>query len=213
MTIDLLRKKRTNSEIGLVAWTRPAIRIEVKMFIQAKSWRVLPLPPVLAVLAWAMPTLGGASTLAPTQLKGLDAVNISVQVSIEGRSDAASVENALKARVEEALAKSKVGVVARGEEWLEIKITGRPIESAKPSMFALAVSVRLREHVSLRRDHSLDVPGGGALTWWREGLWLSSQEQLQKTLEEAVLDYVDVFTDQLKSVNRGNGAALEDKKK
>ncbi len=169
--------------------------------------------PLSIALLLGCTVAGTASTLAPTQLKGLGAVNVSVQVSIEGCSETGGVESALKTRVEEALTKSRLAVVARGEEWLDVRITGRPVESGKASTLALAVSVRLREHVSLRRDPSLDVPGGGALTWWREGLWLSSREQLQKTLEEAVLDYVELFTDQVKSVNNESGAPRASKEK
>jgi hypothetical protein len=162
--------------------------------------------PVAFSLAWILLFASGmrqaslGSTLAPTQLKGLTGVNVSVQVSREVPQEK-ELEGVLKKRVEDALVNSGLSTVAREEEWLEIRVSGKPIGGGTEATIAMFVSVRLREHVNLRRNHSLDVPGGGALTWWREGLWLSAPEEVRKTLEEAVLEYVELFADQVSSIN------------
>lgn len=149
----------------------------------------------------ATPTPSLASSLAPTHLKGLTAVNVSVHVSREIPGSRA-LESLLKRRVEDALVRAGLSVVARGEEWFDVNVSGRPIQVGKRrAMFALSIAVHLREHVRLRRDTALDVPGGGALTWWDQCLTLASADELQNTIAKAVLRFVELFTDDVRSVN------------
>lgn len=159
----------------------------------------------LAILALALPffaTGGQAISLAPTQLKGLGGVNVYVDVVPEVRSVANDIENTIKKKVEEALVQAGLSTVARNSEGLKIRVDARSIENRKEQLFALFISVRLREHVSLKRDASLDVPGGGAFTWWREGLLVSSRENLLKNIEETVLSYLELFTEEVQVANR-----------
>jgi len=167
----------------------------------------------LMIAAVSLTGSGLASTLAQTQLKGLAGVSVYVDVVPELRSAANDIERTIKKRVEDLLVQTGIATVAKNGEALRIYVDGLPIANAKEPTFALFISVRLREHVSLRRDASLDVPGGGGFTWWREGLWVSSRSELAKTIAEAVLGYVELFTDQVKSANPESAASRRTERK
>ena len=133
------------------------------------------------------PALVG-STLAQTQLKGLTAVNVSVHVSGDLGPNAHELENLARALVAKCLGGAGIALVAINGETLRIEIEGvRANCSSGPASVVVRVKAQLVEHVTLNRN-SRDVPGGGAITWWRDGMEIGSEGRVEKLAEDA-LDY------------------------
>lgn len=139
-----------------------------------------------------------ASVLAQTQLAGLSGVNVHLSVIGDLQTpDAERLESALRHRVAEQMERAGLGLTTKGSEWLLLDVEVRRIDdrSLAPASLAVAIRARLREPVALRRNPALDVPGGGALTWWKDILLTCSQEALEGRVfdgvELALLGFID----------------------
>ena len=145
------------------------------------------------------PAMG--SRLMQTQLGGLRGVDVSVSVTrlLDSEADAAS--KTIKSQVEAILCDGGLSVGDKHSEWLSIKIQAH-IPQGCDEMAAIFVSVQLREHVSLVRDSSLDVPGGGAITWWREQALAVPRAEMRMRVESIVKRFVGLFVEQVQLANR-----------
>jgi hypothetical protein len=169
--------------------------------------RVARLGVASIVFGWVGAATCAGSTLAQTQLKGLTAVNVGVRVSPEVGEDAGDLEDFARKVVEKALGGAGIQLVAKTGEWFKVDVKAVRLTCADGgnARVVLFISARLIEHVGLKRDPSKDVPGGGAITWWREGMKACSSGDLRKAIGDSVDYFVTSFTDEWQIENRAKG--------
>lgn len=144
-----------------------------------------------------------ASTLKPTHLKGLRAVNLVVYVDRD-LEDHASLERELSARARKILADEAISVDGPEGVTLAIDVRTYPAKGLLAEDAVLVgVSVQLSEQVRLVRDPSLRLPGGnGAVTWSRESVNVESKADLRTALANEVDLQVGAFAADVKGANK-----------
>jgi len=169
--------------------------------MSAKHWTRLLVAVALAFAGAALAVRSEGSTLAQTQLRGLTGVNVAVHVSGE-LEDREGIETFVRQKVEEYLRRSGIALVATNSETMRVEINGaRSSCVGGEPLVAIHVAAKLIEHVSLRRDPSSDVPGGGAITWWRDGTKMCAEKGARQTIETAIDYFLGAFTDEWKAEN------------
>jgi hypothetical protein len=140
-----------------------------------------------------------ASTLAPTQLKGLRGVNVAVKVTGSDQAIEALKEK-IQARIERRLGDAGLLLTSSQAQWFYFEVQAAPVSSHSGGAVALLISARLREPVQLKRDPGLPLADDG-VTWAKHCVKVSSQLDLTKTVEETLDYYVGEFADHWKLEN------------
>ena len=149
-----------------------------------------------------------ATTLVPTQLRGLSRVALSIDT--EG-----DVDESLRVRLNSAVTRAVLSQLdeaglahdSKSAETLEATIKIRYLNlDGNTSAAACLVSVRLKEPVRLLRDAALVVPDGGGLTWWADLVFASDRDHLESQVSDAVEKVLTDFLAGWKLENRASKA-------
>lgn len=156
----------------------------------------------LLLLACFVAETGRATTLAPTQLKGLRGVNVVVDVTGPAGMPTEALKKSFQARVEAELSGAGLLLTSADAQWFYFEVQIAPVSSREDSAIALLISARLRERVVLKRDPTLPLANDG-LTWWKQCVRVSARTDLSKTIEETLEYYVGEFAEHWKIENPG----------
>lgn len=143
-----------------------------------------------------------ASSLASTQFRGLIGVNLTVDVAAAFGDRRGPLETAIRKRVKGILITNRIGEHSAVGQYLEIEVDVlAAITAGANPVRPIHIGVRLREPVLLKRDRAIEVPGGGALVWWRDTYDSVPEAKLTDVVLDHVEDLVRVFADEVRSMN------------
>jgi hypothetical protein len=142
-----------------------------------------------------------ASSVEPTQLRGIREVSVKVYVSREVRGFAA-IERTLEASATRIL-RSEGGVVTLNSTqpvFVFLDVEAYQVPCGTDELF-LSIRLRVSEPAQIVRDPGIGVPGGHLATWSEERSGFSAQASARETIIARAESVVRVLASAIRHVN------------